>query len=43
MLAEFRRVLAPGGRVIVAVDHPVAVQAIHLLAGRKTNYLATHS
>ena len=42
-LAELRRVLRPGGRLIVAVDHPFAITAIHLLAGRKTNYLATHS
>jgi SAM-dependent methyltransferase len=42
VLAEFRRVLRPGGRVIMAVDHPFAIQALNLLAGRKTNYLATY-
>ena len=42
-LAEFRRVLRPDGRLIVAFDHPFAITAIHLLAGRKTTYLATHS
>jgi SAM-dependent methyltransferase len=42
-LAELRRVLAPGGRLIVAVDHPFAVQAINVLAGRRTNYFATYS
>jgi SAM-dependent methyltransferase len=42
-LAELRRVLKPGGRLIVAVDHPFAIQAIHVLAGRRTNYFATYS
>ncbi len=42
-LTELRRVLTPGGRLIVAVDHPFAITAIHLLAGRKTSYLATHN
>jgi SAM-dependent methyltransferase len=41
-LAEFRRVLVPGGRVIVAVDHPFAVEAMNLLSGRKVTYLATY-
>jgi hypothetical protein len=36
------RPLAPAGRLIVAVDHPFAVQAIKLGAGRKDNYLATY-
>ena len=34
--------LKPGGRLIVAIDHPFAIQALELLAGRKTNYLATY-
>jgi SAM-dependent methyltransferase len=41
-LAEFRRVLVPGGRVIVAVNHPLAHVAISLLAGRRTTYLETY-
>ena len=42
-LAELRRVLTPGGRLIVAVDHPFAIHAIHRLAGRKTDYFATYN
>ena len=34
--------LVPGGRVIVAVDHPFAVEAMNLLSGRKVTYLATY-
>jgi SAM-dependent methyltransferase len=42
-LTELRRVLRDGGRLIVALDHPFAIQAINLLAGRRTSYLATYS
>jgi len=42
-LAELRRVLTPGGRLIVAVDHPFAIHGIQRLAGRRTNYFATYS
>lgn len=41
-LGEFRRVLVPGGRVIVSVDHPFAIHGIHRLEGRRTNYFATY-
>ena len=41
-LAELRRVLRLGGRLIVAVDHPFATTAMELLAGRRTTYLATY-
>ncbi|MGW3105755.1 class I SAM-dependent methyltransferase [Streptomyces sp. NPDC001100] len=34
-LAELRRVLRPGGRLIVSVDHPFAVNLIHREAGRE--------
>ena len=34
-LAELRRVLAPGGRLIVVVDHPFAITLMHREAGRK--------
>ena len=42
-LTELRRVLRDGGRLIVALDHPLAIQALNLLAGRRTSYLATYS
>jgi ubiquinone/menaquinone biosynthesis C-methylase UbiE len=41
-LAELRRVLKPGGRLIVSVDHPFAVTAYDIEAGHKPNYFATH-
>lgn len=34
-LAELRRVLRPGGRLIASVDHPFAVNLIHREAGRE--------
>ena len=37
-LAELRRVLKPGGRLIVAVDHPFATVLSNLEAGGKANY-----
>jgi SAM-dependent methyltransferase len=40
-LAELRRVLTPGGRLIVAVDHPFAITLMHREAGRKADYFAT--
>jgi len=42
-LAELRRVLKPGGRLIVAVDHPFAVNIMHREAGRKPDYFATYN
>jgi SAM-dependent methyltransferase len=41
-LAELRRVLKPGGRLIVAVDHPFATVAAHLADGRKTSYFGVY-
>jgi len=41
-LAEFRRVLVPGGRVIVAGHHPLVHVAISLMSGRRTTYLETY-
>ena len=42
-LAELRRVLRPGGRLIVSVDHPFAVNIMHREAGRKPDYFATYN
>ena len=42
-LAELRRVLKPGGRLIVSVDHPFAVNIMHREAGRKPDYFATYN
>jgi SAM-dependent methyltransferase len=42
-LAELRRVLRPGGRLIVAVDHPFAITLGEREAGRKPDYFATVS
>ena len=40
-LAELRRVLKPGGRLIVAVDHPYAIDLMQRQAGREPDYFAT--
>jgi SAM-dependent methyltransferase len=42
-LAEFRRVLAPGGRLIVSVDHPFAVHLRRQLRGQEANYFETYN
>jgi SAM-dependent methyltransferase len=42
-LAELRRVLKPGGRLIVAVDHPFAIALSEREAGRSPDYFATLS
>ncbi len=42
-LAELRRVLKPGGRLIVSVDHPFANNLMHREAGRKADYFATYN
>ncbi|RKN36777.1 class I SAM-dependent methyltransferase [Streptomyces hoynatensis] len=42
-LAELRRILKPGGRLIASVDHPFAVTLMHREAGREAecNYFDT--
>jgi SAM-dependent methyltransferase len=42
-LAELRRVLTPGGRLIVAVDHPFAIALMQREAGHKPDYFATEN
>ena len=42
-LAELRRVLRPGGRLIVAVDHPFAIELAHRAQGGKPGYFETRS
>jgi len=42
-LAELRRILKPGGRLIVAVDHPFAVAIQEREAGHKRDYFATYN
>lgn len=41
-LTELRRVLKPGGRLIMSVDHPFAIHGLEYLAGNKTDYFATY-
>src|SRR5580658_3504678 len=40
-LAELRRVLKPGGRLLVSVEHPFAIALMHLEADREADYFAT--
>jgi SAM-dependent methyltransferase len=40
-LTELRRVLVPGGRLIVAVDHPFVIYAFERMAGRNPDYHTT--
>ncbi|MFE0025050.1 methyltransferase domain-containing protein [Amycolatopsis sp. NPDC059021] len=42
-LAELRRVLRPGGRLIVSVDHPFAINLLHRQAGAAPDYFATYN
>ncbi|MFN3865370.1 MAG: class I SAM-dependent methyltransferase [Demequina sp.] len=42
-LAEIKRVLRPGGRVILSVEHPFVMWLTAQQKGEKTNYFATRS
>ena len=42
-LAELRRVLKPGGRLLVSVEHPFAITLMHHQAGRQADYFATRN
>ncbi|MGH3227325.1 MAG: class I SAM-dependent methyltransferase [Streptosporangiaceae bacterium] len=42
-LAKLRRVLKPGGRLIVSVDHPFATNMWHREAGHEPDYFATYN
>jgi SAM-dependent methyltransferase len=42
-LAEIRRVLKPGGRLIVSVNHPFSENLWHRKAGLKPDYFATYN
>ncbi len=42
-LAELRRVLKPGGRLIVSVNHPLAENLWHREAGLEPDYFATYN
>ncbi|MFH7340795.1 class I SAM-dependent methyltransferase [Streptomyces sp. KHY 26] len=37
-LAELRRILRPGGRLIASVDHPFAINLMHRQGGREAEY-----
>ncbi|KXP11938.1 hypothetical protein AXK57_20415 [Tsukamurella pulmonis] len=42
-LLEMRRVLKPGGRVILSVEHPLVMWFSQLQEGNETNYFATRA
>lgn len=42
-LAELRRVLTPGGRLLVSVDHPFVAYGIQRLTGHSADYFQTYT
>jgi SAM-dependent methyltransferase len=42
-LSEMRRVLKSGGRLIVSVDHPFAINLMHRQAGPRPDYFETYN
>ncbi|OZM70039.1 SAM-dependent methyltransferase [Amycolatopsis antarctica] len=42
-LAELRRVLRPGGRLIASVDHPFMINLIHRKSGPRPDYFETYN
>ncbi|MFE3449035.1 class I SAM-dependent methyltransferase [Nonomuraea sp. NPDC059194] len=42
-LAELRRVLRPGGRLLISVEHPFVIPLMRHMAGEKPNYFGTRN